>query len=84
MSQKLLEFRVNIISNADCESWLQGNVSTKRLEDSQNLGNIYNTCIYVYREYNSLGIRVGVKKVKKKETKYNILSHKYGELKTFA
>ena len=31
VSQELLEFDVNIISNEDCGSWLRGNVSSKRL-----------------------------------------------------
>jgi hypothetical protein len=37
VSQELLEFKVNIISNADCESWLKGNISTQRLVDFLNL-----------------------------------------------
>ncbi len=37
VSQELLEFKVNIISNSDCETWLKRNISSKRLVDFQGI-----------------------------------------------
>ncbi len=46
VSQELLEFKVNIISNEDCESWLKGNISTQRLVDFKNLINIFSFSLF--------------------------------------